>query len=83
MTTGLVVGDGRVHLDTELMAESLVRPGLISASEAEHEVAMLPECRVVMIGGRSIFDRGKEAVYPLVEEIVAARRDPIRELRVP
>jgi len=28
---------------------------------------------VIKIGGQSLIDRGRAAVYPLVEEIVAAR----------
>ena len=36
-------------------------------------VAMLPTTRVVKIGGQSIMDRGREAVFPLLDEIVAAK----------
>jgi len=38
-------------------------------------VAMLPECKVLKIGGQSIMDRGREAVFPLVEEIAANKDD--------
>jgi molybdenum storage protein len=71
----LMTGDGRLHLDTELMGESLVRDALIRSSDTEVEVAMVPDCTVVMIGGRSLFDRGRDVVYPLVEQIVEARKE--------
>ena len=32
---------------------------------------MLPFCRVLKVGGRSIVDRGKSATYPLVDAIAA------------
>ena len=36
-------------------------------------VAILPDTRVLKIGGQSIMDRGRSAVLPLLEEIVAAK----------
>lgn len=35
--------------------------------------AMLPDVKVLKIGGQSIMDRGREAVLPILEEIVAAK----------
>ncbi len=69
------VGDGRTHLNTGLMGASLVRSDLAEQTDVEHEVAMLPECAVLAIGGRSIMDRGAKAVLPLVDAIVKARED--------
>ncbi len=37
-------------------------------------IAVMPDVKVVKIGGQSIMDRGRSAVFPLVEEIVAARK---------
>lgn len=37
-------------------------------------VPIMPEVKVVKIGGQSIMDRGRQAVFPILEEIVAARR---------
>lgn len=71
----LVEGDGRTHLNTNLMGESLVARACIDGTDTDHEVAMLPYAKVVSLGGRSIMDRGREAVYPLVDEIVAARKE--------
>ncbi len=36
--------------------------------------AIMPEVKVVKIGGQSILDRGRAAVFPILEEIVAARK---------
>ncbi len=37
-------------------------------------VAMMPDVKVVKIGGQSIMDRGRAAVFPILDEIVAARK---------
>lgn len=37
--------------------------------------AMMPETRVIKIGGQSIMDRGREALFPLVKEIAALKDD--------
>lgn len=71
----LVVGDGRLHLNTGLMGESLIRTALIQSTDVEEEVATLPDVRVVGLGGRSIMDRGRAALLPLLDEIVALRRE--------
>lgn len=68
------VGDGRVHLNTNLMGASLIREDLVSQTDLPQEVAMLPDCAVLAIGGRSIMDRGAQAVLPLVAAIVEARK---------
>ena len=36
--------------------------------------AVMPDVKVVKIGGQSILDRGRAAVFPILEEIVAARK---------
>ena len=36
-------------------------------------VAMMPDVKVLKIGGQSIMDRGREAVFPILDEIVAAK----------
>jgi len=41
-----------------------------------HDVfRILPDTRVIKIGGQSVMDRGRAAVYPLVEEIAAASKE--------
>jgi len=36
-------------------------------------VAMMPDVRVLKIGGQSVMDRGREALYPILDEVVAAK----------
>ncbi|MCG8465819.1 MAG: hypothetical protein MI750_13360 [Xanthomonadales bacterium] len=60
--------DGRHHMDSLLMRESLVDKDLIAATEKEPPtVRMLPHCQVIKIGGRSIFDRGRKALLPVAD----------------
>jgi molybdenum storage protein len=67
-------GDRRTHLKSRLMRESLLDKGVISASAAERELDILPDVNVVAIGGRSILDRGRAALFPLLEELVRCRQ---------
>ena len=66
-----IPADGRHHVHSMLMRESLLDKGVMSSTETP-VVPMLPFCRVLKVGGRSIIDRGKSATYPLVDAIVAA-----------
>ncbi len=58
-------------LGKQLVAGSLSDLTLMRATEATANYAILPWVNVVKIGGQSIMDRGRSAVYPLVEEIVS------------
>jgi molybdenum storage protein len=73
--TKLVTGDGRTHIVSPLMRESLVDKRVTARTDSERELEILPDVTLVGIGGQSIFDRGKDAVLPLVEEIALARKD--------
>jgi molybdenum storage protein len=64
---------GRLHIETALMAESLMDKALLECTEIEQVFRPLPNLNVVKLGGQSIIDRGKSVVMPLVDEIVAAR----------
>jgi len=66
-----IPADGRHHVESMLMRESLLDKRVMSATETP-VVRMLPFCGVLKVGGRSIIDRGKSATYPLVDAIVAA-----------
>jgi molybdenum storage protein len=37
-------------------------------------VAVMPDVKVVKVGGQSVLDRGRAALFPILEEIVEARR---------
>ncbi len=58
--------DGRHHVQSMLMRESLLDKDVMASTEAP-VVRMLPEVHVIKIGGRSILDAGRAATYPLVE----------------
>lgn len=66
--------DLRPHLKSMLMRESLVDKDLAAKTETP-VFRMLPESYVIKVGGRSIFDRGKEAVYPVVDALTKALQD--------
>lgn len=71
----LVGGDGRTHISSPLMRESLQNRGVLSGTDSEHDLQIFPDVSLVSIGGQSIFDRGKAAILPLVEELVEIKRD--------
>lgn len=71
--TKLVTGDGRTHIDSPLMRESLVDRKVIAKTHTERELAIMPDVVLVSLGGQSIFDRGRDAVLPVVEELSRAR----------
>ena len=58
------------HVQSRLMRESLVDKNVIARTES-HVSAILPDVNVIQIGGRSIMDRGRDALLPLLDEIVA------------
>jgi len=67
--TKFVADDGRTHIDSNLMKESLVNRKVIASTGSITEFAILPDVTLVSIGGHSIFDRGKAAILPLADEI--------------
>jgi molybdenum storage protein len=64
------VTDERPHLNSLLMRESLLDKDVQRSTEVP-VFRMLPDAYVVKVGGRSVFDRGREVVYPVVEELSA------------
>ena len=58
-------------LGKRLVSGSLSDAALQKATEATPSHAILPWVNVVKIGGQSIMDRGRSAVGPVVDEIVA------------
>jgi molybdenum storage protein len=74
MTTKLVSGDGRTHIESRLMRESLQNRKVLSGTDSERDLKIFPDASLVSIGGQSIFDRGKDAILPLVAEIAEVKR---------
>lgn len=58
------------ELGKQLVFNSLTDASVQIATEDTSNFAILPWVNVVKIGGQSIMDRGRSAVYPLVQEIV-------------
>lgn len=59
------------ELGQRLVSGSLSDAAIQAATEATPNLAILPWVNVVKIGGQSIMDRGRSAVGPVVDEIVA------------
>lgn len=57
------------------IASALAGASLTTAMDvpAGETLAMMPDVKVVKIGGQSILDRGRAAVYPVLDEVVAAK----------
>lgn len=64
---------GRLHIETGLMAESLMDKDLLESTELESVFRPLPNLNVIKLGGQSIIDRGSKVVLPLLQEIKEAR----------
>lgn len=78
MTSGIPANSSgassTAELEALLMQRSLSDPDLLSAADAAPDYRILPDATVIKIGGQSVIDRGRAAVYPLVDEIVAVRQ---------
>lgn len=64
---------GRLHIDSPLMGESLVSKNFLRHTEAHEYFRMHPDINVLKIGGQSIIDRGREAVFPILDVLVQAK----------
>jgi len=72
--TKLVGGDGRTHIQSRLMRESLKDRKVLANTVSERDLQIFPDVSLVSIGGQSIFDRGKDAILPLVAELAEVKR---------
>ena len=59
------------NFDEALMAGSLTDDQLIAQTGRQALAKIIPDANVVKIGGQSLIDRGRSAVFPLIDEIVA------------
>src|SRR5215813_12849014 len=72
---GSLVMTDTTELEALLMQRSLTDPQRVAAVDAAADFRILPDATVIKIGGQSVIDRGRAAVYPLIAEIVAARNN--------
>lgn len=68
MTDEWEKSDGRQHVKSMLMRESLLDKDVQRATETP-VFRMLPDADVIKIGGRSIIDAGRAVVYPVIEAL--------------
>jgi len=58
---------------------ALANSSLTGATSIDYRpIAVMPDVRVVKIGGQSIMDRGRAALFPILEEVIAAREKGIQ-----
>ena len=69
----LVTSDGRTHIASSLMRESLVDKRVLSTTHSEKEFSILPDVVLVSLGGQSIFDRGGKAILAMANELASLR----------
>ena len=61
-------------LNLTLMGESLMDKTLLAETDTRPVYKPLPDITVVKVGGQSIIDRGRKALLPILDELVAARK---------
>ena len=66
---------GRLHIETPLMAESLMDKSLLAGTATSAVFRPLPNLNVIKLGGQSIIDRGRTALLPILDELVPLRRE--------
>lgn len=59
------------ELGAALVSGSLTDEALLAETTSYPTIKILPEAHVVKIGGQSFIDRGRSAVFPLIDELVA------------
>ena len=69
--SGEGIGGLLTALGERLVSGSLMDPELQRQTAGGPSLPILPDANVVKIGGQSMIDRGRTAVWPIVDEIVA------------
>lgn len=64
---------GRLHIESPLMGESLVSKKFLKQTAAQEYFRMHPDINVLKIGGQSIIDRGRNAVFPIIDVLLEAK----------
>jgi molybdenum storage protein len=65
---------GRLHIESNLMGESLMNKSLLAQTDTGPIYKPMPDLTVVKVGGQSIIDRGRKALLPILDELVEARQ---------
>lgn len=64
----------RRTIPSPLKEGTLDAPDLLAGADYAPPIRVLPDVNVIKVGGQSFFDRGRSAVFPLVDEIAACAR---------
>jgi molybdenum storage protein len=64
---------GRLHIESDMMGESLVSKEFLRSTEAKEYFRMHPDINVLKIGGQSIMDRGGKALFPILNALIEAK----------
>jgi len=65
---------GRLHIESNLMGESLMDKTLLAETDTGPVYKPMPDLLVVKVGGQSIIDRGAKALLPILDELVEAHQ---------
>jgi len=65
---------GRLHIESNLMGESLMDKSLLAQTDTGPIYKPMPDLTVAKVGGQSIIDRGRKALLPILDELVEARQ---------
>jgi molybdenum storage protein len=65
---------GRLHIESNLMGESLMDKDLLAQTDTGPIHKPMPDLTVVKVGGQSIIDRGRAALLPILDELVTAHQ---------
>jgi molybdenum storage protein len=65
-------------LETKLTGKTLSHLDMADTERETPAIRVLPDVWVVKVGGQSVMDRGREAVFPIIEELVKANQAGIR-----
>ncbi|HEU5004067.1 MAG TPA: molybdenum storage protein subunit alpha [Actinomycetota bacterium] len=64
-----------LHVESALMRQTLLDRDLVAPATARPVIRLLPNLHVVKIGGHSVFDRGRDAILPVVDELKGAMKE--------
>lgn len=73
--------DGKIWtagMDNDFTGQTMSSLDLIEKMADVPTERVLPEVWVLKIGGQSVMDRGREAVFPILEELIAAKDEGIQ-----
>lgn len=68
-------GTDRTDIDTPFRHVSFSSHTAETLASSAPVIRIMPTINVVKVGGQSIMDRGRAALFPLLEELVAAHKD--------